>query len=158
MNPLEYVVIAVRNDQFAKEVVPELTAIHARGDIRIVDLLFIDKADDGATVLREVEDLANMLAGADSSTYNGLVNELEGLITQEDIDQLTGRIPAGESVVVLLFEHTWTNALRAAIDRAGGAVLGGGLTQPEALARLEAELADVTITSSEPSPETAPGP
>ncbi len=158
MNPLEYVVIAVRNDQFTKEILPELTAIHARGDIRIADLMFIEKADDGATVLSEVEDLATLLAGDASAAYNGLANELEGLLTQEDIGQITERIPAGESVVVLLFEHVWTGSVRAAIDRAGGSVLGGGLTQPETLARLEAELAEVSLMSSEPSPDTAPGP
>ncbi len=137
IGPLEYIVIAIRSDRFAEEVLPVLTALQAQGAVRMVDLVFIDKADDGTVVLREVDQLADELASA----YGDLADDLAGLVTREEIDQIVEQMPAGMSAVVVLFEHAWTGALGAAIDRAGGAVLGGGIAAPDVLTRLEAELA-----------------
>ncbi|MGZ3583702.1 MAG: DUF6325 family protein [Ktedonobacterales bacterium] len=137
IGPLEYVVIAVRGDRFTEEVLPALVALQTQGAVRVVDLLFIDKADDGTVVLHEVDQLAE----GSPSTYDDLADGLGGLLTHEDIDRLAEQIPSGMSAVVVLFEHAWTSALRAAVDRAGGAVLGGGLADPDILMRLEEELA-----------------
>ena len=133
-----------RSEQFTQEVLPELATIQAHGAIRVVDLLYIEKTDDGAVVLTDVDQLAQ-----DSPTiYDGLADGLEGLFSQEDIDQIAERIPAGMSAFVMLFEHVWTAALRDAIDRAGGAVLGGGMAEPEALVHLEAEFSRQTDPDS----------
>lgn len=133
IGPLEYVVIAVRGDRFTEEVLPVLAALQAQGSVRVVDLLFIDKADEGTVVLQE----ADQLADGSPPAFGDLADALVGLLAQEDIDRIVEQIPSGMSAVVVLFEHAWTNVLGAAIDRAGGAVLGGGTAAPQALAFLE---------------------
>lgn len=86
--------------------------------------------------MQEVDQLAGDMAPA----YDSLADDLGGLLTPEDLNCLADPVPSGVSVVVMLFEHLWAHALRSAIDRAGGQVLGGGMAEPEALQRLESEL------------------
>ncbi len=137
IGPLEYVMIGVRSDQFMDEIAPVLAALGEQGAIRVVDLLFLEKDDDGAVAIREMGDLATEAQSGDDA-LNG---DLSGLLTAEDISRLAERVPAGASAAVVLLEHAWTEALRESIQRAHGTLLGGGMATPDALAQLEAELA-----------------
>jgi len=50
-------------------------------------------------------------------------------------------VPVTESAVIVLLEHRWAQGLGDAVSRAGGSVVTGGLVSPDALARLNLELA-----------------
>ena len=54
-------------------------------------------------------------------------------------------IPAGETAVVALFEHTWATGLRDAIRRTGGQLLTKELLDPERLDALNAEFAELEM-------------
>jgi hypothetical protein len=139
IGPLEYIVIGIPSDRFAKfaeEVAPALAAIQAQGSIRVTDLLFIEKGKDGELVMREVDDLADDVA----HVYVDLHENLLGLLTAEDIERLAERVPLGGSAMVALLEHVWALTFCQAVARGQGVALGGGMAAPDALARLEAEL------------------
>ncbi len=137
IGPLEYVVIGIRGDRFAEEVLPALAAIQDQGSIAVVDLLFVERASDGTITTREISELAPDTPSA----YDSLGDGLSGLLTAEDIAQLAEQVPLDMSAVIVVFEHVWTGALRDAIRRAQGVMLGGGMATPDTLARVEAELA-----------------
>jgi Family of unknown function (DUF6325) len=137
IGPLEYVVIGYEDDHFTSEVLPELNAIQEKGAIRVVDLLFVMKAADGKVTMREISEFDD----EELQPYAGLVEDLAGLFTAEDIEHLAGAIPPGMSAVIVLLEHTWTMGLAEAVRKAGGVLFTGGLVTPEALAQVSAELA-----------------
>lgn len=136
IGPLEYVVIAIRSDQFMREVLPALAAIQAQGAMRVVDLVFVEKDEDGVVIAREIDQPPDQWP----SDYASLAIDLSGLLTVNVIGRLAQPVPPGSTAVIALFEHTWTNTLRAAIDRAGGAALGGVLMESATIKRLEEEV------------------
>jgi hypothetical protein len=137
IGPLEYVVLGFTDKQFMSEVLPELNAIQEHGLIRVVDLLFVSKADDGNVAMQEISKMRE----DDLPAYTGLADEIAGLLTTQDIEQLAEAIPPGTSAVIVLFEHAWTLRLAGAVRRAGGVLFTGGIVAHEALAQVSAELA-----------------
>src|SRR5579863_3064585 len=98
LGPLEYVVLGFEDEQFANEVLPELNTIQASGMIQVVDLLFVSKTSDGTVVVQEVSELGD----EELTAYEGLSDDLAGLFTAEDVQQLAGEVPAGMSAVIVL--------------------------------------------------------
>ena len=137
IGPLEYVVIGVKDDQLKRALFAELNAIHSTGQIRVVDLIFVTKAADGSVVLQEMSELSE----EESAISGAIPDDLIGLLTKEDIEQLTAQIPSDTSAVVILFEHTWVIGLTEAIRKGGGVVFNVGMVSHEALAQVSAELA-----------------
>ena len=137
--PLEYAVIRVEADHFSKEIVPELVAIQRAGSVQVVDLLLVTKDAQGVVVSREVHELGD----EDTQPYGDLADNLEGLLTPDDIAALAADLPASESAAIVLLEHCWTQGLGEAVGRAGGKLLTGGLVSTDALARVDQELSAV---------------
>jgi uncharacterized membrane protein len=134
---LEYVVLGFEDHQFASEVLPELNAIQESGLMRAVDLVFVVKEADGTVAVQEVSGLSK----EELAAYEGLADDLAGLLTAEDIEHLARQIPPGTSAVIVLFEHTWTLRLANAVRRAGGVFFAGGMVAPDAFEKVSAELA-----------------
>jgi hypothetical protein len=137
IGPLEYVTIGISDDRFVRDILPELTAIQQSGLIRVVDLLFINKDADGTIRMQEVSELSE----EEQQLYEGLAEDLTGLLTTQDIKRLVREIPVGNKAVILLLEHVWTIGLAEAILRAGGTLYTGGIVSPDALTLVGAELA-----------------
>ena len=137
IGPLEYVVLGFTDNQFMSEVLPELNAIQEHGHIRVVDLLFLSKADDGTVAVQEVSELHE----DDLPAYAGLANEIAGWLSEQDIEHLAKAMAPGTSAVVILFEHAWTLTLAEAVRRAGGVLFTAGMVAQESLEKVSAELA-----------------
>ncbi len=137
LGPLEYVVIGLHDHHVTSELLPELNAIQEHGHILIRDLFFVNKAADGTTTLQEIHELSE----EEQQPYNGLLGNLTGLLTTQDVEHLAGEIPPGTLAVVVLLEHTWTLGLAEAVRRAGGVLFTGGMVTPEALKQVSVELA-----------------
>jgi hypothetical protein len=136
IGPLEYVVIGFQDDHFTNEILPELNAIQASNLIRVVDLLFVSKEANGTTTVREVSELSE----EERQPFGDMMEDLAGLFTAQDVENLATAIPSGTEAVVVLLEHTWTLGLAEAVRKAGGVLFTGGLVTPEALAQVSAEL------------------
>lgn len=132
--PLEYIVLGFESSQFTNKVLPELNAIQKSGLIRVRDLVFIDKNVLESVSIQEISDLEN----DDQAAYVDLADDLTGLLTEEDIEQLAREIPAGSQAVLVLFEHCWT---LHAVQQANGIIFAGGMVSHEAWRQVRAELA-----------------
>jgi Family of unknown function (DUF6325) len=137
IGPLEYVVIGVHNQHIKRALITELNAIQASGMVSVVDLIFVAKAADGSVTLQEM----NELIKEEPELYGDIAGNLMGLLTAQDIEQLTGPVPPESSALIILFEHTWVIGLTEAVRKGGGAVFTAGMVSHEALAQVSAELA-----------------
>jgi hypothetical protein len=137
IGPLEFVVIGLQNQQLNRALITELDAIQESGQIYVVDLIFVTKGADGAVTMREMSELIE----AEPANYGNIAGNLMGLLTKQDIEQLTEQVPADTSAYVILFEHAWVIGLAEAVRKGGGKVFSGGMVSHEVLARVSAELA-----------------
>ncbi len=137
IGPLEYVVIGLEDQRFTSEILPVLNTIQEKEAVRVVDLLFLSKAADGAVEMKEISDLDEEAL----QPFNGIAEDLQGLFTVQDIEKLAKEIPPNKSAVVVLLEHTWTIGLMEAVHKAGGELFSGGLIAPDILEQVRAELA-----------------
>jgi hypothetical protein len=137
IGPLEYVVIGLQNQQLSKELISELDAIQASGQIYVVDLILVTKAKDGSVTMREMSELIEEAPGK----YGNIAGNLMGLLTKQDIESLTAQVPLNTAAFVILFEHAWVTGLAEAVRQAGGVVFSGGMVSHDILVQVSEELA-----------------
>jgi hypothetical protein len=98
---------------------PELRRLVDADVIRIVDVAFVSRAPDGTV---EPFELADREGDPDYEPLDEVLAALDGLISDEDLDDIAEDVSAGATAMVLLFEHTWAGRLREIVGEAGGDV------------------------------------
>jgi hypothetical protein len=156
VGPLQVLVVGFDADaDFSGEIIAELERLISRGTIRVIDLRFLTALEDGTVVDLELDPLSE----EERAGFGQVIDSLRALAGQEestgtdaagaaglgpaDIDRLVNEIAPGESVGILLFEHTWATQLKAAIRGVGGRMIAQGLLTPEAALMVGAEVAAI---------------
>lgn len=116
LGPIEVVVLGFPENRFTGEILPELERLVQSDTISIVDGVFVTKDADGATAFVEFDSLED----DEFAALGGVLERVEGLVSDEDVEDLTASLPPDSSAAVLVFEHTWAVPLRDAIVRGGG--------------------------------------
>ena len=138
IGPLEYIVIGLEDDRFTTDILPELNTLQQSDLIQVVDLLFVKKAINGDVTIQEVSELSEQ----EQQDYTALQENLGGVLTAQDVEQLARAIPPDNEAVIVVLEHTWTLGLAQAVRQAGGVLFTGGMVSPEVLTHISAELAE----------------
>jgi uncharacterized membrane protein len=136
LGPLDYIVVGFPGNQFKGEIAPAINEARAKGIIRIVDLVFVMKDQDGATTTLEIKDLPDEIKDA----FAGFSEEVDGLFTPEDIDTLTEALPPDNSALIILFENTWAVKIKEAFINANGILITQGRIPQELHADIDDEL------------------
>lgn len=136
MGPLEYLVIEFEGNHFSGEILPELRALRDRGVARIVDLVFIQKDEDGNTIVRELSDFS----GEEAQPFGPIAGDILSLLTAEDVEEVASRVENNSSVALLLLEHLWAVRLKEALLKAHGRLIDDGLVPAEEVEALGSEL------------------
>jgi hypothetical protein len=142
LGPIEILVIEFPGSKFTGEIVPELEKLIANDTISIIDGLLVKKDENGDVTFVEFDELG---INDDASRLAGVVDQLDALISDEDVEEWAAALAPGNSEAILVFEHTWAKPFRDAVVRSGG-ILGanirlGGDVVEELLAELS-ELSD----------------
>jgi hypothetical protein len=111
---------------------PLILDLHDRGIIRILDVAFMVKDDDGNAAGISLEDL-----GTDEfSEFEGASS---GLLGDEDLEEAANALEPGTSAAVLLWENRWAAPVATALRRSGAQLVASGRIPVQAiLASLEA--------------------
>ena len=134
LGPVEYLVIEFPGSQFKGEIIPALRELVDNGTIRIIDLVFVQKDDQGRVSVRELDDLTKDAAEA----FAPLAQETRTLLSDEDIQKLTDVVDRNSAAAFLLFEHLWAKRFQDALINAQGRVIAGDRIPKE---RVDAALA-----------------
>ncbi len=132
VGPVEYIIIGFPGNQFTGEIVPALADLVEGGVIRILDLVFVCKDEDGGVIVLEVDE------NAEVAVFNTLEGELGDYIGAEDIEHAAAALEPGSSAALLIWEDRWAAPLANAIRKAGGVVLEGARIPQELIAQAEA--------------------
>ena len=121
MGPVDYIVVEWPGRQPNGEVAPHLVDLVERGLIRILDLVFVAKDEDGNVAGLEISELAGEVA--ELSVFEGASS---GLISDEDVEEAGGVLEPGTSAALLVFENTWAAPFVSAVHRSGGQLVASG--------------------------------
>lgn len=133
MGPVEYIVIEFPGSRFNGEIVPALSELVANGTIRIIDLVFIKKDDQGQARAFELSDLAH----DENAVFDALEGEIDDLLNDEDIAIAAEKLQPGSSAAMMVFENVWAARLSRAILAANGRLVDN--------ARIPAEVVEAAL-------------
>jgi hypothetical protein len=134
MGPIDYILVEWPGRQPNGEVAPQLVDLVDRGLIRILDLTFIAKAEDGTVRGLEIGDVGGEVA--ELSVFEGASS---GLLSDDDVEEAGAAMEPGTSAALLVFENTWAGPFAAAVRRSGGQLAASGrIPVQAALAALDA--------------------
>jgi len=141
LGPVDYLVIEfpVGAKNFTGEMAAELLKLADAGTIRVIDVLILDKNEDGsieATEFSDIEQLGEMQA---------IEAELAELLAADDVDHLAAAMEPGSTAGVLIFENLWAAPFASAARRSGGQLIANGRIPIQAImASVEADLVGAT--------------
>jgi uncharacterized membrane protein len=159
LGPVQLIVVAFEGGRFDGRVLEELRRLRRDDAVRLIDLLFVARSEEGAVVEIEQDDLS----AEESTEFGDLIAALLGLGSDEEVGTgadgqvraararqngfpaepedvwfLADAIPHGTSAAFALLEHRWASPLRDAIESAGGHDLDDRWIHPEDLAAIGA--------------------
>lgn len=137
-------------EQFTPALINEVQSLQKRGLIRLIDLLYVERLDDGSLVTNEMSGLSP----SEVKELGGLLEQLLGAcegradgepepaladpnadlfygIAREDMAGVIEEIPPGGAAAMALFEHSWAFDIRNKIRRATGYPIAQGFLTPE---------------------------
>jgi hypothetical protein len=136
LGPVDYVVVEfpAGAKNFTGEMATELLKLVDAGTIRVIDVLILDKNEDGtvdATELADIDQLGEMQT---------IEADLAELLAAEDVDHLAAAMEPGSTAGVLIFENLWAAPFASAARRSGGQLIANGRIPIQAIiASLEAD-------------------
>lgn len=114
--PVELLVIKFPGNRFTGGITPALAELIESGMIRIIDIVFLAKDAVGGVRVYELEDLV----GEDYATFDPIVSEVVGILSDDDIHDLSQGLADNSSVALMLFENSWATRFRDAVLAAHG--------------------------------------
>lgn len=135
LGPIDYVVLEWPGAYpDTSEVQPLLLDLVSRGIIRILDIAFVTKDEDGSVTGLELGDLKQVTAAF--AEFEGAAS---GLLGFEDLQEAASILEPGTSAAVLVWENRWAAPVAAALRRSGGQLASSGRLPVQAiLAALDA--------------------
>ena len=164
IGPIQYIVFGVRTEEQQKEAVQRIRAISERGNVRLIDLAYVRKAEDGSLQtgrLSGLSDEEQRKFGTVARALIGMGAAMEyartggefggGAFADQDfgepIQEIKERIyeafqdlPPGAACAIALIEHRWLLEVKENLQNKGVVILTQGLVRPRSLMMLGAEL------------------
>ena len=134
--PLEYALIGFKEPKFSGKIVPELLDLAQRGIVRIVDIVFLQKEEDGNLNTLELNDLEPEMY----EMFVPIGEHVSSLFTTDDLLIAASKLPNNSAAVLFLWENLWTASLRQAIVDAGGELVERAQIAPEVVEQFKQEL------------------
>lgn len=136
LGPVDFIIVEFPAGErnFTGEAADELIALVEAGSIRVIDLLFLVKDQDGNIEVMELSDLDDL------GPFQALEAELAEFLAEDDVEHLAAAMDPGSVAGVLVYENLWAAPFASAVRRAGGQLIANGRIPAQAiLAALEAD-------------------
>jgi hypothetical protein len=135
LGPVEYIIVGFPGNQFNGEIAPELAKLVDSGTIRVLDLVFITKDEDGEAAIIELEDHHEV------ALFEALDGEIGGFISHEDIEYAAADLEPNSSAALLVWEDVWATPFVQALRNSGAVLIEGSRIPHDLIESAEAALA-----------------
>jgi hypothetical protein len=129
LGPIDYLIVEFPGNKMTGEGFPILLDLVDRGLIRILDLLFVRKDEDGTTTILNLSDIDHD-GTLDLTAFEGASS---GLLDESDVRDGAGVLDPGSSAGILIYENRWAAPFAAALRRGGAQLVARGGVPVDAL-------------------------
>jgi hypothetical protein len=120
MGPVDIVVIGFPpGAPMTGEAVPLLMDLVDNGTVRVLDVMFVTKAEDGTVSGFDATDLSSR----DVGEFRAFEGASSGLLGDDDMVTAAEALDPGAAAVMLVYENHWAAPFANAVRRNGGQVL-----------------------------------
>jgi hypothetical protein len=135
LGPISYLIVEFPGNRMTGDGLNALVDLVDRGVVRVLDLLFVTRDEDGTTRAIELQDIDSD-GELDIATFEGVSS---GLMDDSDLADAASVIQPGSSAGVLIFENRWATPFTQALRRGGAELVAAGYIPQDAIeASLEA--------------------
>jgi hypothetical protein len=137
LGPVDWLVVEFPGPDFGRgQLAPYLEDLVKRDLVRVLDLVFLRKTDDGTLEVAEISDLDASQLGEIRTAEA----DLAMVLSEQDVLDLAETIEPGHSAAVLVWENQWAAPFGAAIRKVGGQLVASGRIPTQAIiAAVEAD-------------------
>jgi len=163
IGPVQLLVVAFDRPNFTGGILRELVRLRESDMIRLIDVLAVEKTENGDLTALQWSDLSIPEAQAMGAVVGALIGVgvageagIEAgmragreagasghLIDDDEVWDLAESIPKGSAAAIALIEHVWAEPLRDAILSAGGTAVSDEWVHP-------LDLVDIGLMQAEP--------
>jgi hypothetical protein len=130
LGPVDYLIVEwPAGKEPTGEGLDEIVRLSDLGIIRVLDLAFVTKGEDGTVSGLAIADIDGD-GRLDLAQFEGASS---GLLGQDDYDEASAALEPGSSAAILLFENRWAAPFVAAMRRSGAQVVANGRIPVDAL-------------------------
>jgi len=130
LGPISYLIVEFPGNRMTGEGLDVLVDLVDRGIVRVLDLLFVARDEDGSTRMIELQDIDND-GELDIAVFEGASS---GILDESDMADAASVIEPGSSAGVLIFENRWALPLTQALRRGGAELVAAGYIPHDDLA------------------------
>ena len=128
MGPISYLIVEFPGNKMTGEGLPILVDLVDRGIIRILDLLFVTRDDDGLVAI-DVSDVDGD-GELDLTIFEGASS---GMLDDSDLADAADVIEPGSSAAILIFENAWAAGFTQALRNGGAELVAAGYIPQDVL-------------------------
>lgn len=125
LGPIDYLVVEWTTGKPDGSAIPHIIDLVERGIVRILDVAFIQKGDDGSVTSIGMDEL-----GVDFTELDGASADLLG---DDDLAEAASALAPGAAAAVIVWENTWAEPLVTAFRDNGAQVVASGRIPADAL-------------------------
>jgi hypothetical protein len=130
LGPVDWLVVEFPGPNFGEgQIAPYLDDLVKRELIRVLDMVFLRKTEDGTLETAEISDLDESQLGE----VRMAEAELAMVLSEQDVMDLAETIAPGHSAAVLVWENQWAAPFGSAIRKAGGQLVASGRIPTQAV-------------------------
>lgn len=129
LGPIDYLVVEFPADKqnFTGAMAKELAALIDQNTVRVLDLIIVQKDENGDFEALELDDLD------DAGELEAAEGTLAEILAVEDVAHIANAMDAGTVAAVLVWENTWAAPFANAVRESGGQLVASGRIPTQAL-------------------------
>jgi hypothetical protein len=129
LGPIGYLIVEYSGNKYTGNAFRELLNLVDRGLVRILDLRFVMRADDGSLAVMELSDI-----DADGEFDFGLFAGVSsGLLDESDLKDAANALEPNSAAAVMVYENRWAAPFTQALREAGAGLVAAGFIPQDAL-------------------------
>jgi hypothetical protein len=119
IGPVEYMAVAFPGNRFTGDIAPPHKELIDSGTIRLIDLAFVTKDQDGNVIGMELEELDSSVGQA----FATLQEKGGDFINEADLKTIGHDLEPNSSAAILVWEDVWAGKFANAVRGAGGVLI-----------------------------------